>query len=144
MSHPHLPYAGSCLCGAIRYEVDEIQAEIAHCHCSMCRKFHGAAFATFGEAKSEHFRWLAGEELLQRYVGHNGTVRQFCRQCGSSLTFQAPGGTDGFVEFSLGTLDSAIDLRPDAHIYVGSKACWSEITDELPQYLESRGSQRLK
>ncbi|AJQ96220.1 GFA family protein [Gynuella sunshinyii] len=137
-------FHGSCLCGAIHYEVDEIQHEMSHCHCSMCRKFHGAAYATFGEARAEQFRWLSGEELLKSYIAKNGTVRQFCSQCGSSLTFHAPGGTDGFVVFTLGTLDSEIDQRPDAHIYIGSKAGWSDIHDDLPQFWESRDSQRVK
>ena len=44
-------YKGLCLCGSIKYAVDKIEPKMGHCHCSMCRKFHGAAFATFGEAK---------------------------------------------------------------------------------------------
>ena len=54
---------GSCLCGAIAYEVKELEPNMANCHCGMCRKFHGAAFATFGEAKSENFRWTRGENF---------------------------------------------------------------------------------
>lgn len=132
---------GKCLCGAIRYEVDELEPAMAHCHCSMCRKFHGAAYATFGEAKKENFRWLAGEEMLQSYTAENGTVRKFCSRCGSSMTFSAPGGDENLVEFSLGTLDSDISLRPDAHIYTGSKANWVEICDNLPRYIEGRDSE---
>ncbi len=56
------PYRGQCLCGGVQYEVVQIGAKMGHCHCTMCRKFHGAAFATYGEARAEDFRWLAGEE----------------------------------------------------------------------------------
>lgn len=138
------PYQGQCLCGAIKYEVDNFGPRMAHCHCSMCRKFHGAAFATYGEVNALDFRWVQGEDELQAYEADNGTIRQFCRRCGSSLTFSSNNYADDLVEIALGTLDSNLDMSPDAHIFVGSKASWSEIMDDLPQYLENRSSQRLK
>lgn len=141
MNHP---YRGSCLCGAVQYEIDAFTPRMAHCHCSMCRKFHGAAFATFGEAKVSDFRWLRGEHELAEYHADNGTTRRFCRQCGSSMTFASANPDENVVEVSLGTLDSNLDLSPDAHIFVGSKANWSEIHDSLPQYVAGRKSQRLK
>jgi len=61
-------YTGSCLCGLVVYEVDAIEPRMAHCHCSMCRKFHGSAYATFGKAKSQNFRWVSGEEYLKTSV----------------------------------------------------------------------------
>lgn len=134
------PFSGQCLCGEIRYEVDVIEPRMGHCHCSMCRKFHGAAFATLGEARAEHFRWTQGESLLSGYQAPNGTVRQFCRICGSSLTFAPSNDTGELVEFALGTLDSDIDRRPDAHIFVASKANWVEIEDELPCFVGGRDS----
>ena len=136
------PYTGQCLCGSIKYEVDEIEPRMGHCHCSMCRKFHGAAFATLGEAKSDKFRWTKGEELLVSYKAPNGTVRKFCKVCGSSMTFAPSNDSGELIEFALGTLDSEIDLRPDAHIYVGSKANWFEVSDDLPQYKSGRTSGR--
>lgn len=131
-------YQGSCLCGAVKYEVSKIGERMAHCHCSMCRKFHGAAFATFGEAKKKDFHWLQGEEYLSTYVADNGTTRSFCSKCGSSMTFKASSGHEDVVEFSLGTLDSDIERRPDAHIYVAYKANWMELYDNLPKYREGR------
>lgn len=132
-------YFGQCLCGAIKYEVDEIEPRMGHCHCSMCRKFHGAAFATLAEAKTDKFRWIEGEKLLANYTASNGTVRKFCRICGSSMIFCPAGDTGVSIEFSLGTLDSEIDLQPDAHIYIGSKANWYAVCDDLPQFEEGRG-----
>lgn len=135
-------YTGSCLCGEVRYEVQHIGRKMGHCHCSMCRKFHGAAFATFGEAKAGDFRWTQGKELLQSYVADNGTTRQFCKQCGASLTFSAANNESGKVEFALGTLDSKISQRPDAHIYTAYRADWCQIKDNLPKYLEGRDHSR--
>ncbi len=136
------PFMGQCLCGSITYEVDEISPAMGHCHCSMCRKFHGAAFATFGEAKPSDFRWTNGEDLLRSFVGHNGSVRQFCKNCGSSMTFSPADNPLGLIEFSLGTLDSEIDLRPDVHIYLGSKANWFDICDRLPKFVAGRDGAR--
>ncbi|UPW17654.1 GFA family protein [Agarivorans sp. TSD2052] len=131
-------YSGKCLCGQISYQVTQLEPRMGHCHCSMCRKFHGAAFATYGEAKAEHFSWLSGVEKLQQYKAHNGTTRQFCGTCGSSLTF-APDNDDGqFIEFSLATLDTDIALKPDAHIFVANKANWNDICDNLPQFKQGR------
>ncbi len=134
----NVPYQGSCLCGSIKYEVDKIETNMGHCHCSMCRKFHGAGCATFGEAKAQNFRWTEGEEKLACYKAKNGTVRKFCKNCGSSMTFASTDDPQELIEFTLGTIDSKLDLRPDAHIYTGSKADWTTICDDLPQYIESR------
>ena len=132
------PYHGSCLCGAIQFEASHLSPKMAHCHCSMCRKFHGAAFATFGETTIEHFRWTQGEDKLKSFTAANGTTRQFCSECGSSLIFKPPGKDNGLVEFALGTLDDPICERPDAHIYTAFKADWMELSDGLPSYKEGR------
>lgn len=132
------PYHGSCLCGAIKYTVTKIEPHMAHCHCSMCRKFHGAAFATFGEAKKEHFRWLQGEQLLSTYTASNGAQRSFCSHCGASLIFKPSSGQQDVVEFALGTLDTDINLQPDAHIFVTDKVNWIRLDDDLKRYNQSR------
>ncbi len=130
-------YQGQCLCGGIQYEADKLSGKMGHCHCTMCRKFHGAAFATFGSVARTDFRWLTGENLLQTFVADNGTKRKFCSQCGSSLVFES-GEDNDLVEFSLATLDVAPVLSPDAHIYTGTKVDWLSIDDGLPKYLNGR------
>ena len=136
-------YSGQCLCGEISYEVTKIEPKMGHCHCSMCRKFHGAAFATFGEAKRENFKWLTGENKIQSFTADNGTIRKFCTNCGSSLIFQDSIDSTDLVEFALGTLDSPIDSKPDVHIFVSSKANWLDITDDLPQFTGNRSSKEI-
>ncbi|MDH3589509.1 MAG: GFA family protein [Gammaproteobacteria bacterium] len=137
-------YRGSCLCGAVRYEIDEFMPGIAHCHCSMCRKFHGAAFATIGTVAGSKFRWLAGEDELKDYIAKNGTTRSFCRHCGSSIRFASPRAPEDEIEIALGTLDSDLPLKPSAHIFVGSAANWTVLQDDLPQYEEARGSHKIR
>jgi hypothetical protein len=132
------PYKGQCLCGSIKYEVDEIETQMAHCHCEMCRKFHGAAFSTYGEARTENFRWVAGESQLKTYLAANGTRRKFCNNCGSSLIFVPSNDSGERVEFALSTLDSKIELRPDVHVFTNYRADWYEVSDDLPQFSEGR------
>lgn len=137
------PYTGQCLCGQVSYAIEGFEPNVAHCHCSMCRKFHGAAFTTFGSVRKERFRWISGEHLLKGYRAPNGTVRKFCSHCGSSMVFVPAAGDGGLVEIALGTLDSDLDFVPDAHIFVGSKANWDVPCDDLPKYVDDRGSERV-
>jgi len=138
------PYRGSCLCNAIRCEVDEFEPQTGNCHCSMCRKFHGAAYATLAEARQDHFRWIAGEDLIKSYTADNGTTRSFCSNCGSSLTFSSPNADPDLVEIALGCFDDEVPVRPDAHIYIASGAKWALPEDDLPQYESGRDSAKIK
>jgi hypothetical protein len=124
---------GGCLCGAIRYEVESPLTDVSNCHCSMCRRFHGAAFGTYAKARPETFRWLKGEELLSSYETSPNIGWAFCRVCGSSLGIPSEGGLGSLA---IGTLDTDPGVRPSYHMFVGSKAPWHEITDDLPQYDE--------
>ncbi len=73
---------GACFCGDIGFEVPGDLIEIAHCHCSVCRKFHGGAFATFGAVDPKQFRWTRGEERIVHYRSSPHGVRHFCPRCG--------------------------------------------------------------
>jgi hypothetical protein len=122
---------GGCLCGAIRYEVGDSLSDISNCHCSMCRRFHGAAYSTYAKVSASDFRWIKGQELLSVYETTRGIGWAFCRNCGSSLGI--PSG-DALGSITLGTLDADPGVRPGYHMFVGSKAAWHDITDALPQY----------
>lgn len=137
-------YRGSCLCGQIRFEVDRFIPRTGNCHCSMCRKFHGAAYATLAETEQQYFRWTAGEALLRGYTADNGTTRRFCSNCGSSLTFSSPLADPKLVEIALGAFDDEVPVAPDAHIFVASGASWARPDDDLPQYEAGRDSKRLR
>jgi hypothetical protein len=137
-------YQGSCLCGAIRFEVDEFAPQTGNCHCSMCRKFHGAAYATIAEARRNHFHWISGTDMLKAYTAVNGTTRTFCANCGSSLIFSSPNADPDLVELALGCFDDEVPVKPDAHIYVASGAQWARPADDLPQYEAGRDSKRIK
>jgi hypothetical protein len=85
----------------------------------MCRRFHGAAFATYAKIDPGHFRWLSGSELLTVYETSPGIGWAFCRICGSSLGVPMNGKLS---EITLGSLDTDPGVRPAEHMFVGSKA----------------------
>ena len=122
---------GNCLCGALRWEIDGPLSAMMHCHCSMCRKSHGTLFATFAIAPLASFRWQAGEDHVKNYRSSANGVRAFCPTCGSA----APGTMPemGIVFVPAGNLQGDPGIRPQRHIFTGSKSPWYEITDDLPQ-----------
>ena len=125
---------GNCLCGAVRYEIDGPLSMMIHCHCSMCRKHHGTAFATFVAAPLSGYRLLSGADQIVEYQSSAGSARRFCRVCGSV----APSVVTAMdmVFLPAGNLQGELEARPSAHYFVGSKAPWYEITDALPQHVE--------
>ena len=125
--------AGACLCGAVRYEINGRLLDAGNCHCSMCRKGHGAAFATYASVDPGEFRWSCGEELVSHYESSPGSSRMFCSVCGSTLGATENGQIDSVT---LGTVERDSGTRPRSHIFVGSKAPWHDITDSLPQFEE--------
>ncbi len=126
---------GSCLCGGIAFEVGG-QIEFRNCHCSLCRKAHGAAYAANVYVRPADFRWLRGEDLVVSYrlPATQRFGNAFCRVCGSPMPRHVP--TRDFFVIPAGALDSDPGVRPTYHIFVGSKAPWHEITDDLPQHAE--------
>jgi hypothetical protein len=124
---------GSCLCGSVRYEINGAIGKPSHCHCSQCRKAHGAAFGSYSKANSADFRFTSGEAEVRAYASSPGVRRTFCGRCGSTLQYLADAHPD-LVWFTAGTLDDDPGVRASYHIFVGSKAPWYEIEDTLPRY----------
>lgn len=124
---------GSCLCRAVQYEITEPLQEMSSCHCSMCRKAHGAAFATYAQTAAKAFRFTVGEDHVRRYRSSPPVQRCFCGECGSNLLFLFDSMPEA-VWVAAGTFDDDPGIRPGSHIFVGSKAPWYEITDTLPRH----------
>ena len=124
---------GSCLCGQVRYEIPGGFDSASHCHCSQCRKAHGAAFASYGVLPAAAFSIVAGDDAIASYRPSAASVRTFCRHCGSNLEWRGT-GTPTRTAVALGTLDEDPGIRPGRHIHVASGATWHRITDDLPQF----------
>jgi hypothetical protein len=122
---------GSCLCGAVTYTVaDEFNYALI-CHCSQCRRATGSAFKPFGGIERAKLKVTGGR--LKIY-GDVMTHDAHCKDCGSLLYSIVREGTTAHVTY--GTLIDAPTLEPTAHIFVGSKAPWYTIRDELPRHEE--------
>jgi hypothetical protein len=122
--------SGSCLCGAVAWQLDGPVDLINFCHCSMCCKVHGAPFGAFAHGSASAFRWLRGEPSISRNESSPNVYRSFCRVCGSSVPVLE---ADEFC-IPAGSIDGDPGVRPSVHIFVASKALWYEITDRLPQF----------
>ena len=130
-------YEGSCFCGTVRYRLEGQPKDMMNCHCTDCRKSHGAAFATLVEFPFKSLRFRQGEDNLATYTAASGTKRSFCKTCGSIVSVWSDADT-AWLEVSASTLDTPIDMRPTHHIYVRSRAPWYEIRDDLPRHKASK------
>ena len=123
---------GSCLCGDIAFEVHGEISRMVHCHCSMCRKLHGSAFATFGMLEGGAVRWRKGEDKVVRYQSSEEGGRSFCSRCGSSVP--SPGATGPVSYVPLGNLAEDPGDIEGLHFFAGSKAPWHTIVDDQEQH----------
>jgi hypothetical protein len=124
--------AGECFCRAVRYEVADQFAYALNCHCSNCRRTTGSSFKPFAGIARDKFRLVKGSDDLLIH-GSEAAHDAHCRRCGSLLYSVVRDGA--FVHVAMGTLAGDPSIRPSAHIFVGSKAPWYAITDDLPQYV---------
>lgn len=124
---------GSCQCGEATYEVADEFTFAVNCHCSMCRRTTGAAFKPLARIERAKLRITRGQENIL-IVGTDNWHDERCKSCGSFLFAVVNDGA--FAHIAMGTLVDDPTIRPSAHIFVGSKAPWFTITDDLPQYLE--------
>lgn len=124
---------GSCHCGRVRYRAVAPFGEMTNCHCTDCRKSHGAAFATYIEVPRERFSYVQGEGELHSFQAESGLQRYFCRNCGSIIWNGSSNPPEAYW-ITAGTLDTPLDRKPDAHIFIRSKVPWYDIKDDLPQH----------
>lgn len=124
---------GSCLCGAVRYEVSGDLAPIQLCHCEDCRKAQGSAFGANMPVAAENFRLVSGQSDLRAYESSPGKERVFCGTCGSPILSRLT-ANPAVVRVRVGTLDAPVAAPLAFHFHTASKADWWEITDGLPQY----------
>jgi len=124
-------HRGSCLCGAVRFEVEGDFERFYLCHCQHCRKDTGSAHGANLFSSSATLNWLAGEDKVTVFNLPNTRHRHcFCSTCGSALPDMQMNGT--LLKVPAGGLDTEVDMRPDAHIFVASKANWDNALEDVP------------
>jgi hypothetical protein len=123
--------SGKCFCGAVEYRVPDAFQYAMNCHCSNCRRTTGSAFKPFAGIERAKFSVIKGADGLLIYGGDKAHDAH-CGTCGSLLYSVVRDGL--WVHVTMGTLVDPPTIRPSRHIFVGSKAPWFTITDDLPQY----------
>jgi hypothetical protein len=123
--------SGACECGAVRYRVEDEFRYAMNCHCSRCRASTGSAFKAFAGIEREKLEITEGADSLLIF-GEEDLNHTRCGVCGSLLFSVVRDGA--YVHVAMGTLVDVPSIRPTKHMFVGSKAPWFEITDDLPQF----------
>ena len=130
---------GSCLCGAVRFRASLPTKWVAHCHCTYCRRAHGAPFVTWTGFPAEQFEIETDSKQPAWYESSPGARRAFCPQCGSPMFFESK-RWPGEVHVARALIDGALDKEPSAHVYFETHVPWVQVNDNLPKKV-SQGSQ---
>jgi hypothetical protein len=123
--------SGSCFCGAVQFKIELPTLFCAHCHCSMCRRPHGASFVTWTAVPTERLSIISGREDVTTYQSSKQGIRNFCRHCGSQIFCQ---NHDEYIDIALASLHGKIDREPEAHYFYDSRADWTKVNDDLPKF----------
>ncbi|EID0694571.1 GFA family protein [Vibrio vulnificus] len=131
-------YKGSCLCGSIQFSLNGGVTDIIHCHCSLCRKASGSAYATNGFIDAVDLVLTDNKNTLTYYESSEGKRKYFCKTCGAPIY----SSNVHRYRLRLGSLDTDILERPISHNFVTSKANWEDLDADLPRYEKHEPSRR--
>lgn len=128
---------GSCACGSVAWRTKGKPIVARYCHCSRCRKARAAACTANLVVRVDDVVFLSGEDQTTSYHVPDAKFfhQTFCNACGSATPRVDP--DRGIAIVPMGALDDNPGVAPREHIWVGSKAAWHEISDDLPQYDEA-------
>ncbi len=122
--------SGACLCGAVRFTVKLPSSFCGHCHCSMCRRNHGAGFVTWFAVPEQQLSIDEGKDELVKFASSDHGTRSFCSRCGSSL-FCVTGLTPDHIDIPLASMEGPIDREPQIHVYYDDRVPWVDANDGL-------------
>lgn len=130
MSEKHF---GSCLCGQVRFEVEGDFESFFLCHCEYCRKDTGSAHAANLFSSTARLTWLAGRDQIREFnLPSTRHTKSFCSTCGAAVPTQQAGGV--LLVVPAGSLDSEVRIKPNAHIFVSSRASWDTALETIPSF----------
>ena len=124
--------SGSCLCGTIRFTVRTPSLFCGHCHCSMCRRNHGAGYVTWFAVPYERFELEKGEAELVRFRSSDHGTRSFCGRCGSTLFCESTRHPER-IDVVLANMLEPVDRPPELHVHFDDRAEWVAVEDGLPR-----------
>lgn len=126
-------FAGRCLCGAVRFRAAGPSLFVAHCHCSWCRRAHGAAFVTWLGVREDGFELVGGEATVRWYQSTEASRRGFCAQCGTTL-FYTSTLSPGEVHIARALVEGPVDREPQGHVFADHAVAWVTLGDDLPRW----------
>jgi hypothetical protein len=133
---PDFPLTGGCLCGGVRFEVDEPPISASYCHCTRCQRRTGTAASPSVRIVPGSLRVTAGEDLIRAFQPPDGFAKVFCSNCGSALWGQNPKNPDA-LSVRMAAFDEDPGIRPSYRQFVAYAAAWEAIPDDgLPRYAE--------
>lgn len=127
-------YLGSCLCGQVKFEIQGCFESFFLCHCKFCQKDTGSAHAANLFSTKAKLHWLFGVDKIKTFnLAPTRHTKSFCSECGSALPVQKK--ADGLLVVPAGSLDTEIiDIKPNAHIFNSSKACWEVMLENIQRF----------
>lgn len=123
---------GSCLCGAVRFRVTLPSKWVAHCHCTWCRRAHGAPFVTWAGFPTARFALEADSEAPAWYTSSPGARRAHCARCGSPMFFEST-RWPGEMHVARALIEGPLDREPSAHVFYETHVPWLDVADALPK-----------
>ena len=132
---------GGCLCGSVRYELHSEPFDAGWCHCRTCQLWGGAPAMPFASVSAGSFKWTMGERKVRRIRSSSFGQREFCGECGTPLRVQVDHQPET-VDLPIVTLDEPDHIRPQFHIFYGSKVAWFDTNDGLPRHEQFRPDTR--
>jgi hypothetical protein len=133
--------SGACFCGGVRFALARIKS-VVHCHCSMCRRAHGAAFVTWATVKRSDFQLDDGKGLLTTFRSSPEAVRRFCRRCGTMMFFEGERWADE-VHVARALICQGEIAQPTAHVFWDDRVDWTVRDDDLPCYGGASGTEKI-
>jgi hypothetical protein len=127
--------SGACLCGKVKFQIEMPVKWCAHCHCTRCRKSHGAGFVTWFGVNNKHFKFLKGEKILRWFSSSKKSEYGFCSLCGSSMLFRSTKWIDE-IHITLANVNTDIEIKPKAHVYFDTHVDWLNFEDGLKRHVD--------
>lgn len=125
-------YVGGCLCGAVRFRIEGEPKWVGTCHCSRCRRAHGAGAVAWVGVETPRFAITQGVDVLSRFASSEQATRSFCSRCGSPMLFEST-RWPGEMHVALGLVDPGHGLKPAVNAFFDDRAPWVHVDDGLPR-----------
>ena len=130
---------GDCLCGTVQFTVSIPIKWCAHCHCTRCRRSHGAGFVTWFGVNKRNFKLKSGNDHLSWYHSSEKSQYGFCINCGSSIFFKSKKWKNE-IHITLANLENDHGIIPTAHVYFDTHVDWVPTDERLEQFADPKST----